>query len=156
MASQEKARGGPELPAGSFQVGQEHELQSEGAIPNPQSLAQGACLESKERVGKHRRGAMTVPASLGGAPTGSTRFNTLPTPPSALLLPYRRSGGQRGRHQHGCGARIWRQAGAAERRRSRRGQGEAHGSRRPRAAASPAAEAGLSGRHMHSSCPGDC
>ncbi|PRW58472.1 Armadillo repeat-containing 8 [Chlorella sorokiniana] len=41
MASEDKARGGPELPAGSFQVGQEHELtSSEGAIANPQSLSQ--------------------------------------------------------------------------------------------------------------------
>lgn len=44
MASEDKARGGPELPAGTFEVGQEHELKSsEGGIANPQSLAQGEC-----------------------------------------------------------------------------------------------------------------
>lgn len=42
MASGDKARGGPELPAGSFEVSQQHELKSsEGAIANPQSMAQG-------------------------------------------------------------------------------------------------------------------
>ena len=40
MVSKDKARGGPELPAGSFQVTEQHELKSrEGGIANPQSLA---------------------------------------------------------------------------------------------------------------------
>ena len=89
MASEDKARGGPELPAGSFQVRQEHELKSsEGAIPNPQSLAQGEHGGGPRRsVGLAGGGrAVTAPASHAHLPAGSPPCSQLPVAPSNPLL----------------------------------------------------------------------
>lgn len=85
MASEDKGRGGPELPAGSFQIGQEHELKSsEGAIPNPQSLAQGA--REGEVQGRHEAGGSAVTAPASHAPlAGSTTLSTACRPSYPLL-----------------------------------------------------------------------